>query len=527
MLQALDASAIRRWVALAATSLEREREAVDRINVYPVADGDTGTNLLHTLRAAEEELGAGRARSVDEACSALARGALTGARGNSGMLISQLMRGFAEEIRSGAGDGPDVERSLRRARDLSAEAVAEPVEGTMLTVLAAAADAADEHPDEGPDENLDLGAVVHRATWAAAEALEKTTAQLPPLAEAGVVDAGGRGVVIVLDALHAVVCDDRRLAPDPPAVGTSFGEHHESRYDYEVMYRVVGAAEAEIERLRERLAELGDCVTVVGDGSGGRAVHVHCDDIGPAVEAGIGAGHVHGIRVVRFADQVSRREGDVVLACVRGRTLAELFGAEGARVVAVDPEHLPSAGDLVDEMTATGAQHVTVLPNDQALTPVAEEAARRSLGEGRDVVVVPTSSPVQGLAALAVRDRDRRRAEDTVAMTEAAAATRRGELTVAEQEALTWAGRCQPGDVLGLVDGEVVLIGADAVASARALVDRMLTAGGELLTLVVDEGAPESLGAALAEHLRRVHPEVELTCYPGGELGTTLLVGME
>ena len=521
MLRALDASAIRRWVALAATSLEREREAVDRINVYPVADGDTGTNLLHTLRAAEEELGAGRARSVDEACSALARGALAGARGNSGMLISQLMRGFAEEIRSSAGEGPDVERSLRRARDLSAEAMAEPVEGTMLTVLAAAADAAAEHPDES------LGAVVRRATWAAAEALEKTTAQLPPLAEAGVVDAGGRGIVIVLDALHAVVCDGRRLAPDPPAVGTSPGEHHESRYEYEVMYRVAGAAEAEVARLRERLAELGDCVSVVGDGSGDRAVHVHCDDIGPAVEAGIGAGHVHGIRVVRFADQVSRREGDAVLACARGPALAELFGAEGARVVAVDPEHLPSADDLLDEMAATGAQHVTVLPNDHALTSVAEEAARRSLGAGRDVVVVPTSSPVQGLAALAVRDRDRRRAEDTVAMTEAAAATRRGELTVAEQEALTWAGRCQPGDVLGLVDGEVVLIGADVTSSARALVDRMLTAGGELLTLLVDEGAPESLGADLAEHLRRVHPEVELTCYPGGELGTTLLVGME
>lgn len=526
MLQALDGLAVRRWAELAVAALAQERETVDRINVYPVADGDTGTNLLHTLRAAEEELATGRAGSAGEACSALARGALAGARGNSGMLISQLLRGFAEGIGwhaadgQGSGGGPDVERSLRRARDLAAEAVAEPVEGTMLSVLAAAADAAAEHPGE------DLGAVLHRAALSAAEALEKTTAQLPSLAEAGVVDAGGRGVVIVLDALHAVVRDGRRLAPDPPAVGTSPDEHHESRYEYEVMYRVAGAAEADIARLRERLAELGDCASVVGDGSGQRAAHVHCDDIGAAIEAGIEAGRVHRIRVVRFADQVSRREGDAVLACARGRALGELFGAEGAQVVAVEGNR-PSAGDLLDAIAATGAQHVTVLPNDQSLTPVAEEAARRSLGEGRDVVVVPTASPVQGLAALAVRDRDRRRAEDTVAMAEAAAATRRGELTVAEQEALTWAGRCQPGDVLGLVDGDVVLIGADAVASARALVDRMLAAGGELLTVVVDEGAPESLASDLDEHLRRTHPEVELACYPGGQLGATLLVGME
>ncbi|QUH04566.1 DAK2 domain-containing protein [Saccharopolyspora erythraea] len=520
----LDAVTARRWADLAVAALAEDRAAIDRINVYPVADADTGTNLLLTMRSAVAELSACTAGGLGEVLAALAKGALGGARGNSGVLLSQVLRGLADELRDAeSADGAALTRALLRADGLARDAVAEPVDGTLLSVLHAAAQAAD-------SGSRDLHVVLRAATRAAVSALDETPAQLPVLAEAGVVDAGGRGLVILLDTLHAVVHDGVRLAPDPPAGRIPpKSPHHESGYAYEVMYLLGGATDEATTWLRDTLCGIGDCVSVVGDGADAWAVHVHCDDIGAAIESGIEAGRVHRIQVTRFADQHRGYERDAaVLACVRGGALAELFEAEGADVLRLADLPEPAGADELSAAVAgTRAAHVVLLPNDEAATAIAEEAAGRAVVAGQDVVVVPTVSPVQGLAALAVHDPSRRRADDAVAMTEAAAATRRGELRIADSEALTWAGRCQPGDVLGLVDGEVVLLGSDVGEVARVLADRILTAGGELVTALADTGAPESLPEVLAEHLRRTHPEVELNCYPGGELGAVLLLGVE
>lgn len=515
----LDAGLVRRWAELAVAALEADRAAIDRINVYPVADGDTGTNLMHTARAALAELDSVETSGAGEACAALARGALAGARGNSGMLLSQVLRGFAESLPTVVeATGKEFREALRCASALAGRAVADPVPGTLLSVLDAAVRGASACASD------ELADVVRESTAEAARALEGTPQQLAVLAEAGVVDAGGRGLVVVLDALHAAVHGGRRLAPEPPRPGAPRSQHHDSRYAYEVMYRIDSAGSADAERLRGVLAGLGDCVSVLSDGSESWAVHVHCDDIGPAIESGIELGRVRDIRVVRFADQ-QPQVADAVLACVRGQELAELFRGEGAAVLPAGEAH--GSDDLLRAVEATGAGHVVVLPNDPELTPLAEDAAARAVRRGQDVVVVPTASPVQGLAALAVRDPQRRRADDAVAMAEAAAATRRGELVVAEEEALTWSGRCQPGDVLGLVDGEVVLIGAELAAAACELADRMLTAGGELVTAVLDARTPDSVVEALTAHLRRGHPEVEVSSYPGGSLEAALLLGVE
>jgi DAK2 domain fusion protein YloV len=526
VLRALNAVAARRWVDLSVTALSENREAIDRINVYPVADGDTGTNLLRTMRSAADAVESIAPTTPGGVLAALAKGALAGAQGNSGMLLSQILRGIAEELR----DVPDIDGgalcgALTRANELAFRAVSDPAEGTILSVLRAAADAA----RSAGSGHLDV--VVHKATLAAILALRETTAQLPALADAGVVDAGGRGLVILLDVLHAVVCDGARLAPEPPDAGAAdLHSPSYADYAYEVMY-LLGDTDADrTTRLRHTLSEMGDCVSVVGDGADAWAVHVHCDDIGAAIEAGIELGRVHQIRVVRFADQAQqpgqRYEVEVaVLACVPGDAVAELFRAEGARVISMDRS--ASVVDITAAITATSAAYLAVLPNDAAIAETVEEAAAAAVRAGREVVVVPTASPVQGLAALAVHDPSRRRADDTVAMTEAAAATRRGELVVAEKEALTWVGRCQPGDVLGLIDGEVVLIGSDVGVAARDLVDRMLVPGGELVTALVGDDAPRSLADELATHLRRTHPEVELACYQGGDLGALLLLGAE
>jgi len=514
----LDAAVVGRWAELAVAGLDGDREAIDRINVYPVADGDTGTNLLHTARAAAGELDPSES-GAGGACAALARGALAGARGNSGMLLSQVLRGFAEGLRDvDEGTGEEVREALGRASVLAGRAVADPAPGTLLSVLEAAVRGASACTSDR------LGDVVREATAEAARALEETPSQLAALAEAGVVDAGGRGLVVVLDALHAAVHDGQRLAPEPPRPGADRVQHHDSRYAYEVMYRIDSADAEAAARLRAALGGVGDCVSVLSDGSCSWAVHVHCDDVGPAIEFGIEVGRVRDIRVVRFADQLPQA-ADAVLACVRGQELGELFRGEGAAVLPAGQAR--RSDDLLRAVEATGAGHVVVLPNDPAVTPLAEEAAARAVRGGREVVVVPTASPVQGLAALAVRDPERRRADDVVAMAEAAAATRRGELVVAAEEALTWSGRCQPGDVLGLVDGEVVLIGDELAAAARELADRMLAVGGELVTAVVDAGTPEAVLEQLVAHLRRGHPEVEVNSYPGGALEAALLLGVE
>ncbi|WP_043722730.1 DAK2 domain-containing protein [Kutzneria sp. 744] len=525
MLQALDADAVRRWAAAGVRALDADREAIDSINVYPVADGDTGTNLLHTMRSALDALVGDPADAVGTAVSALAKGAVAGARGNSGVILSQVLRGLAESWEgTRTVSGAALRGALRRADELATAAVAKPVAGTVLSVLAAAADAAEECPSDLLDD------VARAAVKAATQALADTPRQLAVLAERGVVDAGGRGLLLLLDALAMVVSE--RLDSDvehdltPISAPRTALVHESSGFEYEVMYLLDGLADEQV--LRERLARLGDSVVVAGDGHGLWSVHVHCDDVGAAIEVGVENGRPHRITVTRFAAQRAQFARDrAVVAIVAGEDAAELFRAEGASVLMLADGREPAVGDLVDVLAETGAAQVVVLPNDIGLADLVSQAAER---DGRDVVVVPTASPVQGLAALAVHDPTRRSGDDVVAMAEAAAATRRGELVIAQREAITWVGRCQPGDALGMIDGEVVLIEpspADLVAAACRLVDRMLDGGGELVTVFAGTDAPAGLDEELGRHLRLSHPEAELTGYAGGQPGTVALIGVE
>ncbi|WP_308209259.1 DAK2 domain-containing protein [Allokutzneria sp. A3M-2-11 16] len=540
VLGVLDAAAVRRWAVTCVDALEASREEIDRINVYPVADGDTGTNLLHTMRAALEALVRTDITDAGTAVAALARGALAGARGNSGVILSQVLRGLAEEWAGAtAAGGEGIRKALVRADALATAAVAEPAPGTILTVLHAAAVAARECDGD------DLAEVVVASSKAAADALAETPRQLSALAKAGVVDAGGRGLVVLLDALAEVVTGERvERALGPHRLPRLAEDLHTEReggsteFEYEVMYLLDGGDERRTTTLRAELAALGDCVSVVSDGTPDGAglwtVHVHCNDVGAAIEAGVEAGRPHRITVVRFADQIEAApkrfvRDRAVVAIVDGEGIAELFRSEGAVVVTVPPAQPLDTADLLAAISGSRAAHVVLLPNSMHFNVVVDEACAQATQAGQDVVAVPTASAVQGLAALAVHDPARRPGDDVVAMAEAAAATRRGELLIAQREALTWVGRCQPGDVLGMVDGEVVLIEpASAVTSAACqLADRMLAAGGELVTAVLGAGAPDGVAEALAEHLRHTRPEVELAAYPGGQLDAVLLLGVE
>lgn len=531
-----DADAVRRWASACVQALETNRASIDSINVFPVADSDTGTNLLHTMRSAVEPLSLAPAGApAAELLAAMAAGAVTGARGNSGVILSQVLRGFAEAYgQPNGGSGVlALRRALCRADELAVEAVSRPVDGTMLTALHEAATTVSV-------SGRDLAGFVGAVRAAALAALADTQRQLDVLANAEVVDAGALGLVLLIDALSATLGGSAAGIVVPEAGPRGLQAGVEEHYGYEVMYLLDGVESGGITALRTALAGIGDCVSVAGDGAGRWAVHVHCDDIGAAIEIGIKAGRPHRIVVTRFADQRASavEEGRfpvqrAVVALVRGAGTAELFRTEGAVVLPVDTVPPPLTADLLAVLAGTGAAQVSVLCNEPGLLELTEGAAARARETGQAVVVVPTACEVQGLAALAVHDPARRSESDVVAMAEAAAATLRGALVIAEDEALTWAGRCHPGDVLGSVGEEIVLVecgpaDADVVQRAAcALLDRMLASGGELVTVLLGEDAPAALPERLDAHLRSAHPAVDLVAYQGGQRDTVVLLGVE
>ena len=527
-MRVLDGAAVVAWATACVDSLHVLRPAIDGINVYPVADSDTGSNLLHTMTGAREALITdGEPEGAGQALNALARGAIQHARGNSGVILSQVFRGLAQSARDKRElTGADLANALGEADRAATDAVARPVAGTMLTILQAVAAATDPHQS--------LEDVVTAAAKAASAALEHTPQQLPVLASAGVVDAGARGLVAVFDALagvvtgtateHAHSCEAHTTVTEEPAP-----------YAWEVMYLLDGVDEPDLAPFRRALSGLGDSVTVAGDGSGGYAVHVHCADIGGAIEAGLGVGHPRRIRVEPLITptpiEAPGGPDRTVVAVVHGDALAGLLHAEGVAVLAVEPGARPSVEEMLGLITERAVGHITILPGSIELTEAVDATAGHPMIGDREVVVIPCASPVQVLAALAVHDAGRRANDDVVAMAEAAAATRRGELVVAREESITWVGRAHAGDLIGFVDGEVVLVeprsAGTLVAAAVRVLKRMLAAGGELVTVLTGVDAPEGIERELADRLREERPEVEFVSYPGGQTDAVLLIGVE
>jgi len=551
-LATFDLDVVVRFADLVVTGLAAAREEIDALNVYPVPDGDTGTNMYLTVEAAREGLRERLAAAGDQpegvrfrgALAGYARGMLLGARGNSGVILSQLVGAL---LRRMAGAGPDDRSAvvfadgLVVAADAAYAAVGRPVEGTILSVARAAADAAcSVVADPGHGEGARLADVLRAAAVAAREALARTPDQLPILREAGVVDAGGRGLCVVLDAAETALTGQRPI--EEPAfasraipVPLPTDDLTEDGPAYEVMYLLdtTGPGDDAVAELRQRLAGLGDSLVVVG-GEGLWNVHVHVDDVGAAVEAGIDAGRPRRIRVTHFAEQVVRarerlaeRTGRAVVAVVAGPGLARLFGDAGAVAVEGGPGRRPSTGMLLEAIESTGAAEVIVLPNDQDSLGVAEAAARAVEETGRvHVVVIPTRAQVQGIAALAVHEPGRPLDADVVQMTAAARGARDGAVTVAARRAMTSAGPCEAGDVLGVVNGDFAVVGHDLGEVALSVLDRLLGGGGELVTLVTGEDGA-GLAQRCGEHVREHHAGVDVVVHDGGQDRYPLLLAVE
>ncbi|WP_301848346.1 DAK2 domain-containing protein [Rhodococcus pyridinivorans] len=552
----VDGRALRRWVEFGVEALEQRRAEINSLNVFPVPDGDTGNNLLITLQAAAARIGGpvDGALTASDVAEGLARGAFAGARGNSGIILAQALRGVADAVAGLTTVGArDLAAAFSNAATLVTGALSAPAKGTIVSVLEAAADGATRVASETDATVCDVAVA---SADAAADALQRTTTQLDVLAEAGVVDAGGLGLLVLLDCLVEVTTGtrpDRRMvlagASRPVVEPEIVDERPDSdQQEYEVMYLVGNSDDARMDALRSSLDALGDSVAIVAGEAGCWSVHVHCCDPGAAVEAGLAAGSLSRIDITCFALESARRgcgDGPValgtatapvraesageqsraVLAVVGGEGAAELFEAEGARVLRAEEISVPDG--LLEAIRAVPSRDVLVLPNGALSAQDVVAVGARARRDDRDVMFLPSSSVVQGLASLAVHDPMRATVDDAFAMSEAASCVRWGSLRYANERALTWVGTCEPGDSLGLAGHDVVVIEHDLVTAGASLLDRILAAGGELVTMLVGADAPDGLVEQLVAHLDHRHPEIDVAVYQGGQRSDLLQLGVE
>jgi len=534
----LGADALRATITCFRDAVREHARELDRLNVYPVPDGDTGTNMARTLDAVVTEMEAVPAELV-ATCRAVAHGSLMGARGNSGVILSQILRGLTTAFEQAIDVGPRaVAAALSSASAAAYEAVLRPVEGTILTVAREAADAASTAAAAGAT----LGDVLAAASRRAHEALQHTPELLPVLKEAGVVDAGGAGFVLLLDAaLHVV--DGRPLpsaptldeiAPDLPRAAPRGTRVEDLRY--EVMF-FLDLGDTEIGRFKEAWGRIGDSIVVVG-GDGLWNCHVHTDDIGAAVEAALTAGgRPWKIRVTDLRDEAAA-EHDVreeamrrprtcgVVAVADGAGLLALLGRLGVQEVVVGGQTMnPSTAELLEAVERAAAGQVVLLPANGNILPVAEQAAALT---GKVARVVPACSIPEALVALVAYEPDRGAGENAERMAEAMAGVAVGEVTRAVRAVTSPAGAVDAGDWIGLIQGDgIVAVASSAVAAGIATLDLLVTADRELVTIIHGEDAgPEELGA-LRDWLGTARPAVDVEVHDGGQALYPFLFGVE
>jgi DAK2 domain fusion protein YloV len=556
VLEVFGADALRNTVITFRDTMKRHAAGINLLNVYPVPDGDTGTNMSRTLDAVVTELETAD-HALESTCEAISHGSLMGARGNSGVILSQILRGLVTTLRTATpGSATKVAAALKAASVASYEAVLKPIEGTILTVVRETADAAQRAASDGAT----LAAMLHVARAAGRTALANTPEQLPVLKEAGVVDAGGAGFMLLMDAaLHVV---DGEPLPEPSEASgpsqeqldavshraSASGEVDVSELRYEVMF-LLNIDDAKSKEFMQAWGKIGDSIVVVG-GDGLYNCHVHTNDIGAAIEAPLElGGKPFKIRVTDLFEEMeeehAQREAQMgaaakrpsavsalpavecaVVAVCSGDGLAELFGQMGVQGVVTGGQTLnPSTAELLDAVEHMNSQQVIILPNNKNIIPVANQVNALTKKEVR---VVPTCSMPEALAALVSYDPEADVDSNCEAMSDSAKSVVTGEVTQAVRDTNTDAGPVANGDWIGLVRGDgVVAIGNTMVLAATQLLDQLLSGNGELLTVITGNLATARSTEEIIAYMADKHPDVEVEVHPGGQPLYPFLFGVE
>ena len=526
-------------------ALRAHQEALNRLNVYPVPDGDTGTNMALTLESVVG--GLDTSPEMGAVCKAISHGSLMGARGNSGVILSQILRGLTEGLKQlESADGAAFADALSMASEAAYSAVMRPVEGTILTVVRESADAASKAAAEGRA----LVDVLDAANDEARASLARTPDLLPKLKEHGVVDAGAAGYCLLLDVLLHVAAG--RPVPEPevipgPLVAVavqhdSLDAAHDSVSDlrYEVMY-FLEAPDETVPAFKEVWAGIGDSIVVVG-GDGIWNCHIHTDDIGAAIEAALDCGRPKNIRVTDLLEQVEEerwvREAPpdepvdltpvptAVVAVATGEGIRRIFRSLGVQQIVVGGQTMnPSTQQLVEAVESAPADEVVILPNNKNIIPVAEQVDAVS---GKTVRVVPTTGITEGFAALMAYDPQATVEDNFAEMTDAAQRITSGEVTRAVRDASWSGGAIAEGDFIALVGGEgIVAVGASADDAAVGLLDRLVGDAHEIVTIIEGEGATAGSTRRITEWLSEHRPDVQAEVHHGGQPLYPYLVGVE
>jgi DAK2 domain fusion protein YloV len=533
-------------------ALRAHQQVINRLNVYPVPDGDTGTNMALTLESVCEELASADA-GMAQTCKAISHGSLMGARGNSGVILSQVLRGLSDVLRDHeVVDGPAFAGALSAASDAAFGAVMKPVEGTILTVVREAAEAA---VAVTKDDGESLTAVVDAARDRAADALSRTPELLPVLKQAGVVDAGGAGFLLLLDSMLREL--DGRPVPEaepvPQGAGVDAGSaavdgsriHEQGNLRYEVMY-FLEASDDTIPAFKDVWAGIGDSIVVVG-GEGLWNCHIHTDDIGAAVEAALDCGRPRNIRITDLMEQVEEerwvREGvaagggveepphvnqpvpTAVVAVATGDGVRRIFYSLGAqRIVTGGQSMNPSTVNLLDAVESAPADEVVILPNNKNIVPVAEQV--RDL-TSKVVRVVPTSGIAEGCAALIAYDPEASADDNVGLMTEAAGHVVSGEVTRAVRDSACDLGPIAEGDFLGVSNDGIKAIDVTLPGAAIGLLRALLEDDHELVTIIEGEGATPAATRTVTEWIAQEHEELTAEVLHGGQPLYPYLLGIE
>ena len=512
----------------AATAIDRSRARIDDLNVYPVPDGDTGTNLALTTKAVLDALEASSTEDRATLAREATRAALMGARGNSGVILSQIVRGIGESFTAeGPIDGTRVAQALRGGSDAAYRAVREPVEGTMLTAIRTLAEAAE------AEQSRPVAELLEHLVGRGEAAVERTPEQLDVLREAGVVDAGAAGLVELLRGIVSVVAGQPLPATPTVAEPAAEAAHRElSRYRYCTTFVIEG--DLDPEALESKYERLGDSLLVVGD-EHALKVHVHTDDPGAALAIGTRAGRIENVEIADMHRQTEARERRLLaavpdapnetdaVAVVAGEGNRRLFESLGAAGIVDGGQTMnPPAADLVAAIEATGAAEVILLPNNANVVLAAEQAAGLA---SKPVLVVPTTSMQAGLAALVAFDPSRPAEENRPEMVEAVSRVATGAVTKASRDVRLNGRVVDAGQYLGLLDNQPVIGDPEFGPVARAVLESLLAEPREVVTLLT--GAEEPDLSALVAELEQAHPEVEIEVHEGGQPHYTLLASAE
>jgi len=547
-----DADRLRRTVIAFRDAVKAHAPRINRLNVYPVPDGDTGTNMARTLDAVVAELDQA-GPEIEPTCQAISHGSLMGARGNSGVILSQILRGFSGKLSAKAGStATEFAEALSAASASAYQAVLKPIEGTILTVVREASEAAKASAASGAT----LGATLRAARDAGRLSLDRTPDLLPVLKDAGVVDAGGAGFMLLLDAALNIVDGDPMPLPEDsiggdamdeplPAMMTmkapdSHGELSVADLRYEVMY-FLHLDDGKIDQFKNDWGEIGDSIVVVG-GDGIWNCHVHTNDIGAAIEVAIDlGGRPKQIRVSDLFEEVAERHAThdaqraaaglpavttAVVAVCSGSGLEELFAQLGVQGVVTGGQTLnPSTAELLDAVEHVNAQQVIVLPNNKNIIPVAEQLNALT---SKEVRVVLTKSMPEALAALVVYDPEASVDENLAEMAEATEAMVTGEVTQSIRDTNSDAGPITVGDWIGLVRGDgIVTVNGTLEGASISLLQHLITEGREIVTIIEGSDAPASTTDALRTWIETERPDVQIECHKGGQPLYPYLFGVE